>query len=69
MNKYYDMQKDNNEQVLQTLRMQQIYWQNQMNNEEIGSDAWKKMKENVDDITDQLNSKLEDMIENLSDKW
>jgi len=69
MNKYYDMQKDNNEQVLQNLRMQQIYWQNQMNNEEVGSDAWKKMKENVDDITDQLNSKLEDMIENLSDQW
>jgi len=62
MNKYYDLQKANNERELQSLKMQQDYWQNLMNNETVGSDAWKAMKENLDDVTDNLNSKLEDMI-------
>ncbi len=69
MNKYYDFQKANNERELQSLKMQQDYWQNLMNNETVGSEAWKEMKKNLDDVTDNLNSKLEDIIQNLSDQW
>ena len=69
MNKYYDMQKANNEDALNSLRMQQQYWINLMANQTEGSDAWKAMKENLDDVTDHLNDKLEEMIQNLSDQW
>ena len=69
MNKYYDLQKTNNEQELNSLRQQQLYWQNLMKNEDVGSDSYKVMQENLDDVTDKLNSKLEEMIQNLSDQW
>ena len=69
MNKYYDMQKANNEDALNSLRMQQQYWINLMANQTEGSEAWKAMKKNLDDITDHLNDKLEEMIQNLSDQW
>lgn len=69
MNKYYDLQKANNERELQSLKMQQDYWQNLMSNQVVGSDAWNEMKKNLDDVTDNLNKKLEDMIENLSNQW
>ena len=69
LNKYYEMQKKNNEQELQSLKAQQDYWQSMLDNEVVGSDSWKKIKEHLDDITDDLNSKLEQMIENLSTQF
>ena len=39
------------------------------NGEIINKEAFDKAKKNLDDLTDQLNSKLEDMIQNLSKQW
>ena len=69
MNKYYELQKANNKNQLDSLRMQQQYWQDLMKNQTKNSPAWNQMKKNLDDVTDNLNSKLEEMIENLSDQW
>ena len=69
MQKYYNLQKVNNERELESLKKQQEYWQEKMNNEVVGSDAWKKFKDNLDNVTDNLNDKLEDMIDNLADQF
>ena len=69
MDKYYEKQKQNNQEALQSLRAQQQYWQQRMDNETPGSEAWQKFKKNVDDATDNLNDKLEQMIQNLSNQW
>ena len=69
MQKYYGLQKANNERELESLKKQQDYWQQKMNNELVGSDAWKKFKDNLDNVTDNLNDKLEDMIDNLADQF
>ncbi len=69
MQKYYNLQKANNERELESLKKQQDYWQQKMDNELVGSDAWKKFKDNLDNVTDNLNNKLEDMIDNLADQF
>ena len=40
-----------------------------MNHEVVGSEAWKKFKENLDDAIDAVNSKLEDMLDNLAKEF
>ena len=69
MQKYYNLQKTNNERELESLKKQQDYWQKRMEGEVVGSDAWEKFKKNLDDVTDNLNSKLEDMIDNLASQF
>ena len=69
MQKYYNLQKSNNERELESLKKQQDYWQKKMNNQVVGSDAWEKFKKNLDDVTDNLNDKLEDMIDNLANQF
>jgi len=69
LNKYYDLQKQNNMNTLQTLKQQEEYWRNRMQNEVVGSEAWKKFKENLDDAIDAVNSKLEDMLDNLTTQF
>ena len=69
LNKYYDLQKQNNMNTLQTLKQQEEYWRNRMQNEVVGSEAWKKFKENLDDAVDAVNSKLEDMLDNLTTQF
>jgi hypothetical protein len=69
MNKYYNLQKQYNEREMQSLRMQQKYWQDLMKNEAEHSPAWEAMKKNLDSVTDQLNKKLEDMIDSLAKQW
>ena len=76
MNKYYELQKANNKNQLESLRMQQQYWQNLFNGIQrdkdgriINQQEYDNIKKNLDDVTDNLNSKLEEMIENLSDQW
>ena len=69
LEKYYNLQQDNDERALNNLRMQQQYWQSQLDNEVVGSDAWLQIKKNLDDITDDINDKLQDMIDRLADKW
>ena len=69
LSKYYDLMQKNNQQELDSLKRQQEYWQERMNQQVIGSDAWQQFKKNLDDTTDSLNDKLEEMIDNLSKKW
>lgn len=69
LEKYYNLQQDNDERALNNLRMQQQYWQSQLNNEVVGSDAWLQIKKNLDDITDDINDKLQDIIDRLADQW
>ena len=69
LEKYYALQQRNDQRILNNLRMQQQYWQSQLDNEVVGSDAWLEIKKNLDDITDDLNDKLEDMIDRLADQW
>ena len=69
MQKYYQMQKENNNNALDSLRQQQQYWQNLLNNEEVGTQSYNRIKENLDKVTDDLNSKLEDMIDKLANQW
>ena len=69
LEKYYALQQRNDQRILNNLRMQQQYWQSQLDNEVVGSDAWLEIKKNLDDITDDLNNKLEDMIDRLADQW
>ena len=69
LNKYYDLQKQNNMNTLQTLKQQEEYWRSRMQNEVVGSEAWKKFKENLDDAVDAVNSKLEDMLDNLTTQF
>lgn len=69
LDKYYNLMQKNNQQELDSLKRQQEYWQERMNQQVIGSDAWQQFKKNLDDTTDSLNDKLEEMIDNLSKKW
>ena len=76
MDKYYELRKANNKDQLESLRMQQQYWQNLFNGIQrdkdgriINQQEYDNIKKNLDDVTDNLNSKLEEMIENLSDQW
>ena len=69
LNKYYDLQKQNNMNTLQTLKQQEEYWRSRMQNEVVGSEAWKKFKENLDNAVDAVNSKLEDMLDNLTTQF
>ena len=69
LNKYYDLQKQNNMNTLQTLKQQEEYWRSRMQNEVVGSEAWKKFKENLDDAVNAVNSKLEDMLDNLTTQF
>lgn len=69
MDKYYDLIQKNNEKELDSLRKQQEYWQERMNQQVVGSDAWQHFKKNLDDATDSLNDKLEEMIDNSTKKW
>lgn len=69
MDKYYDLIQKNNEKELDSLKKQQEYWQERMNQQVVGSDAWQQFKKNLDDATDSLNDKLEEMIDNSTKKW
>ena len=76
MQKYYELQKKNNEDELNTLRQNQLYWQNlydhvkrDENGNVINKEEYQRIKENLDDITDQLNSKLEDMVDKLASQF
>ena len=41
---YYSRQSLNNSQMIQTLRQQQAYWQNQLNNATPGTEDWNRFK-------------------------
>lgn len=69
LNKYYNLQKENDTRTLNLLRQQENILRNQMNQQIVGSEAWKKFKEQLDDTVDQINSKIEDMLDNLAKQF
>jgi hypothetical protein len=69
LSKYYDQQEQANLRQLDFLRQEADYWQQKMDAEEEGSEAWKKYKENWESAIKNLNSLVEDSIQNLIDKY
>ena len=69
LNKYYELQKSNNMATLESLKEQRDLWKEQMDREMVGSDSWKKFKENYEDKMDAVYSKMEDMIDLLTTQF
>jgi hypothetical protein len=69
MSKFFDAQEQNNNQQLDFLRKEADFWAEKMAAEEKGSDAWTAYKENWESAIKDLNSLVEDSIENLIDKY
>ena len=71
LNKYYQLQKNNNYSTLETLKEQEAYWRDQLNRTNYADNpkAWEKMKENLDNVIDQINSKMENMLDNLAKEF
>ena len=69
LEKFYDMQAQNNNQMIDFYRKQSDMWKQQMDNAEKGSDEWKKFKENWMSSISDLNSAVEDAVQNLLDKY
>jgi hypothetical protein len=69
MSKFFDAQEQNNNQQLDFLRKEADFWAEKMAAEEKGSDAWTAYKENWEKAIKDLNSLVEDSIENLIDKY
>ena len=69
MDKYYDKQTKNYNDQLSSQKEMVSYWKDLMDKEEVGSDAWKKYKEEWQNATSELNSTVEASIENLLNKY
>ena len=69
LEKYYQMQEDNNNKQLDFLRQQKDFWYAQMQTLEQGSEEWEKAKENWMDAISEWNSKVEEAVENIQDKY
>ena len=69
LEKYYQMQEDNNNKQLDFLRQQKDFWYAQMQTLEQGSEEWEKAKENWMDAVSEWNSKVEEAVENIQDKY
>ena len=65
LEKYYDLQAQNNNQAIDLLQKQKAYWQKQLNKVEPGTELWQKIRDQIDNIDDQINSKVEENIELL----
>lgn len=69
LEKYYQMQEDNNNKQLDFLRQQKDFWYAQMKTLKQGSEEWEKAKENWMDAVSEWNSKVEEAVENIQDKY
>ena len=69
LEKYYQMQEDNNNKQLDFLRQQKDFWYAQMQTLEQGSEEWEKAKENWMNAVSEWNSKVEEAVENIQDKY
>ena len=66
---YYEMMHANNMQNVEFLRMQRDAIKAQLDAAEEGSEAWKKLYEQVQDAQKDLNSAVEDSLNNIIDKY
>ena len=67
--KYYETMHANNMQNVEFLRMQRDAVKAQLDAVEEGSEAWKKLYEQVQDAQKDLNSAVEDSLNNIIDKY
>ena len=67
--RYYEMMHANNMQNVEFLRMQRDAIKAQLDAVEEGSEAWKKLYEQVQDAQKGLNSAVEDSLNNIIDKY
>lgn len=67
--RYYEMMHANNMQNVEFLRMQRDAIKAQLDAVEEGSEAWKKLYEQVQDAQKDLNSAVEDSLNNIIDKY
>lgn len=66
---YYSKQETNNNQQLDFLRRQADMWKQLMDNEEEGTEAWEKYRENWMSSVSDLSSLVEESVQNLLDKY
>lgn len=69
MGRYYEAQEQNNNDKLRFLREQVEFWESQMGEEEYGSEAWQKAKENWIAATNELNSAVEESLDVIIAKY
>lgn len=69
LDKFYSQQEVNYNKQLDFQRQEAEFWRQRMEAEEKGSDAWEKYRENWEDALDQLNSTVEDSLDNLIEKY
>lgn len=69
MGRYYEAQEQNNNDKLRFLREQVEFWESQMGEEEYGSEAWQKAKENWISATNELNSAVEESLDVIIAKY
>lgn len=69
LDKYYEKQNANNLRELQTLKQQENYWRAIMSSQQLGSQAWKAARENLESVVDAFGDKLEQALDNLATWW
>ena len=67
--KLYQQQANNTMQQLDFLRKETVFWENQMNAAEKGSDTWKEYKKNWEDSVNELNKSIEDAADYFYKKY
>lgn len=66
---YYELQRQNNLESLNAARESVNYWASVMDQEEKGSEAWLKAKDNWQEAVSTLNSEIEQSITNLKEGY
>lgn len=69
LDKYYNLREKYNNQELEFYRKQTDMWKQQMDAAEVGTEEWKKFRDNWMDSLGNLNSAVEDAVQNLIDKY
>lgn len=69
LDKYYNLREKYNNQELEFYRKQTDMWKQQMDAAEVGTEEWKKFRDNWMDSLSNLNSAVEDAVQNLIDKY
>lgn len=69
LDKYYSQMATNNNQQLDFLRQQRDMWKQLMDNEEVGSRAWEEYRKNWMQSVSDLNTLVENSVENLLNKY
>ena len=69
MSNFYNKQQENYKSQIDFQRKEVELWKERMDAEEEGSEAWKKAKENWTSAVSDLNSLIENSIQNLQDSY